>query len=113
MTGRSPAGEVAISQGDDQMNKALCVAVAPIIFLASCASVEKVAANGSGPATYYCTKTRLQAQGENLVCNWEASARDACRSSNLASLEKSAVASGPNEASRCETGDWLIAVTTR
>jgi hypothetical protein len=95
------------------MNRTLCLAVAPIVLLTSCAFVENVTPNGAGPTTYYCSKNRLATRGDTLLCNWAASAKAACRSSYIVSLEKSAVASGPRDASRCETGDWLIAVTTR
>jgi hypothetical protein len=63
--------------------------------------------------TYYCWKERLSTDGGNLVCNWEASVADACRSNGINSIAKSSVAHGPDNTRRCENGQWLVMLTTR
>jgi hypothetical protein len=86
--------------------------------LVACASAEKSSA-GNGATVqaksgdYYCWRDRLVTQADALVCNWEDNAADACRSSYNTSLPRSAVASGPAEARRCDNGQWLVKVTMR
>lgn len=92
--------------------------LAASILLAACATPEasvtgtsRAAAPGSG--THYCWKERLDTEGGNLVCNWEASATDACASNAVVSIAKSSVTRGPENARRCENGQWLVVVTTK
>jgi hypothetical protein len=92
--------------------------IASAVVLSACATAETPArgavANGSaGEATYYCWKNRLATSGDSLVCNWEKSFADACRSTYDMPMPASAVASGPSNAGRCENGQWLVKVTTR
>src|SRR5512132_885567 len=84
---------------EDSMKKTLALA-ASFLLLASCASVEtsvtgtpRSVAAASG--TYYCWKERLATEGDNLVCNWEASASAACRSTGVVSISKRNVSRGP------------------
>jgi hypothetical protein len=92
---------------------------ASFLLLASCATLETsvtaaprslAAASGS---TYYCWKDRLATEGDNLVCNWEASASDACLSTGVVSIANHNVARGPENTRRCENGQWLVVVTTK
>ena len=97
------------------MKKTLALTAA--LALAACAAVDKPAANGAtaqaSAAAYYCWKDRLSTEGDALMCNWEANASDACRSSGRTPLSKAAIASGPNDVKRCDNGQWLVKVTTR
>ena len=95
------------------------LALAAALVLAACATPNAslngaplAVAGGSG-GTYYCWKDRLDTEGGNLVCNWEASAADACRSTGVVSIAKSNVAKGPENTRRCENGQWLVVVTTK
>lgn len=97
------------------MKSMLGLAVIPFVLLAGCASVEK-AGNGAKAASagsYYCWKNKLAAEGDNLVCNWETSAADACRSTHSTSMSKGTVGAGPKDAGRCANGEWLVQVTTK
>jgi len=92
------------------------VAAATLLALAGCAGVRtsldtQPAASASG--TYYCWKDRLVEEGSNLVCNWERSASDACRSDAVVSLAKSGVSGTPQRSRRCDNGQWLVTVTAR
>jgi len=91
------------------------LAVAPLLVLTACAGspVMRTAEIAAGPGTQYCKKDRLATEGDALVCNWAASASDACENSNLGTLKKSAVASGPTNGGRCGNGQWLVSVTTK
>lgn len=100
------------------MKKTLALA-ASLLLAAACASpgasvdtTPRAVAGGSG-GTYYCWKGRLADEGGNLVCNWEASAADACRSTGVVSIARSNVAKGPDNTRRCENGEWLVVVTTK
>lgn len=96
------------------MKKMLGIAVSSLV-LAACASVEKPAQNGAqaSTGTYFCWKGRLNAQGDNLVCNWGRDKREACDATYATSMSKSAVASGPTEAGRCGNGQWLVMITVK
>ena len=93
------------------------VAAATLLALAGCAGVrssldtQTTAASASG--AYYCWKDRLVEEGSNLVCNWERSASDACRSDAVVSLAKSGVSGMPQRSRRCDNGQWLVTVTAR
>ena len=93
----------------------LTLAAAAAALAAGCAGnpPARTAAASADKGTLYCWKERLVAEGDSLACNWEASAGDACRSSGLTSIKRSAVASGPRDATLCNNGQWLVAVTTR
>ena len=86
---------------------ATCFALA-----AGCAATPPAptAANASaGKAAYYCWKDRLAAEGANLVCNWEASVAEACRSNGTATSTRSASVA-PKPAGMCNNGQWLVMV---
>ena len=92
--------------------------VASALLLAACAAPQaalndspRAVAGGGG--TYYCWKGRLDDTGANLVCNWESSAADACRSTGVVTIAKSNVSKGPDNTRRCENGEWLVMVTTK
>ena len=93
--------------------------LAATLVLAACASTDRpapstnVAQARAASGTYYCWKDKLDTRGDALVCNWETTVNDACRSYNSVPLMKSAIASGPSEARRCENGQWLVMVQTR
>lgn len=98
------------------MIRALCIAALPLLLLPGCASVDKpvtTAANGGGQGTYYCWKERLTTAGDNMVCNWQQTRFDACESQYDTPLAKSAVAGAPEQAGRCENGQWLVKVTKK
>lgn len=90
---------------------------AAAFLLAACASTggptpSPRAAAGTG-GTYYCWKDRLATEGDNLVCNWEGSVAAACTSTGIVSIARSDVARGPDNARRCENGQWLVMLTTK
>jgi hypothetical protein len=97
------------------MNKLLVVAVFLIVPLAGCATADRSGARAQTMAagTYFCWKGKLTSEGEALVCNWEGSTSDACKSSYTSSLAKGAIATGPKDAGRCANGQWLVEVTTK
>jgi hypothetical protein len=99
------------------MNKLLVVAAFLIVPLAGCAAADgsKPAARAASMAagTYFCWKDKLNPQGDALVCNWEGSVGDACKSGYSSSLARSAISTGPSDAGRCSNGQWLVQVTTK
>jgi hypothetical protein len=95
------------------MKTTLLFATIPLSLAVGCATVDDVKVASASGASYYCAKDRLTESGGKLSCNWSPTAKDACRNFTVAKLEKGSVASGPTDSGRCETGDWLIRVTTR
>jgi hypothetical protein len=98
------------------MNKLLVVAAFLIVPLAGCAtegakSTSRAQTVAAG--TYFCWKDKLNPEGDALVCNWEGSTADACKSSYSSSLAKGTIATGPKDAGRCANGQWLVQVTTK
>jgi len=101
------------------MKLTLFVTAASVLVLSACAGVQTsqgtttaaTAAGGSG--TMYCWKRSLEETGGTLLCNWEASTSDACKSIAQVPLAKGSVASGPRDAGRCTNGEWLVAVSTK
>jgi len=101
------------------MKTTLFVTAASVLILSACAGVQTsqgttssaTATGGSG--TMYCWKRSLEESGGTLLCNWEASMRDACKSIAQVPLAKGTVASGPRDAGRCDNGEWLVAVGTK
>ena len=99
------------------MKKLHLALVAPLAMLAACAGAP-VASTGStsgaaASGSQYCKKDRLATEGEALVCNWAASAAEACENTNIGTVRKGSVSSGPTNAGRCGNGQWLVTVTTR
>jgi hypothetical protein len=99
------------------MKKLLCIAVVPLV-LSACASTpgdgaSVAAARPAAGGTQFCWKEKLATEGDTLVCNWQASSADACKSTNSSALSRASVVSGPIDARRCENGQWLVQVTTR
>jgi hypothetical protein len=99
------------------MNKLLLAAAILILPAAGCATsnggtaaprAQAVSANSQ-----FCWKEKLDTQGDSLICNWQGSAYEACRSTNSSTLSRSALASGPTDAQRCANGQWLVQVTTK
>ncbi len=93
------------------MKTMLCLAAIPA--LAACASVETATTAAGDGAAQYCWKDSLIDDGRNLTCNWVANRSDACEATNRRALARSAVASGPEAAGRCNNGQWLLRVTTK
>ena len=101
------------------MKTTLFVTAASVLILSACAGVQTsqgttssaTATGGSG--TMYCWKRSLEESGGTLLCNWEASMRDACKSIAQVPLAKGSVASAPRDAGRCDNGEWLVAVGTK
>lgn len=101
------------------MKTTLFVTAASVLMLSACAGAQTSQGNASaatasgGSGTMYCWKRSLEESGGNLMCNWESSTRDACKSIAQTSIAKSGVASAPRDAGRCENGEWLVSVSTR
>lgn len=100
------------------MKQALIAAVLSSAFLAACAAPGGSASAGGGTAaaasgTQYCMKDKLQSSGDVMMCNWAASAREACETINLTAVKKSAIAGEPANAGRCGNGQWLVVVGAR
>ena len=100
------------------MKKTLALAIAPMFLAAACAtggpSTSVASSAAAAPAgAQYCKKDRLSTEGDALVCNWSTSMAEACASNYSSSLAKGAVRSGPQDASRCANGQWLVTVTTK
>jgi hypothetical protein len=97
------------------MKRIQFLALVPILMLSACISPGKVevAQVATSGASLYCGKARLTEQADGMMCNWESSAKAACRSSNLSTLAKGAISSPPKDAGRCDTGDWLVQVTAK
>ena len=98
------------------MNKALCIAAAGL--LAACAGPQAATESGGAsaarpPAAWYCAKDRLNPSGDSLECNWQPTAEEACRYMKSSVLSRASLASDPQPAGRCSTGDWLVKVTPR
>ena len=92
------------------------LAVAATLILSACAAVPGASptpARVANGATSYCWQGRLVTEGDNMVCNWSSSAREACDNMSLSTMKKSAVASGPERVTMCGNGQWVVAVTTR
>lgn len=83
--------------------------------VAACAAPQAttMSAAGSRPSAYYCAKERLIQSGDRLDCNWQPTIDDACRYSNSSVLQQGALASQPQPAGRCNTGEWLVKVSPR
>jgi hypothetical protein len=102
------------------MKTPLILAAATSVLLTACGTVQTSnsgaapRASASASGAMYCWKRNLADAGGNLICNWEASSRDACKSiGNVSPLSKGAVSGAPRDAGRCENGEYLVAVTTR
>ena len=104
------------------MKAMLLVTASAALILSACAGVQTSSGGGStnvaaapGGSAMYCWKRSLSESGDALLCNWEATSRDACKSvGTLANpLSKGSVAAGPAPAGRCENGEYLVQVTTK
>lgn len=100
------------------MKKLLVVAALLTVPIAGCATADgsrpAARAQATASGSYYCWKERLNTEGDQLLCNWESSAADACRSSAIVTpLAKGSVSTGPKDAGRCNNGQWLVQVTTK
>ena len=89
----------------------LALAIATVALAAGCASAPApvVATNSAGKAAYYCWKDRLATEGGKLVCNWESSVAEACRSNGTAAVARTA-SGAPQPAGMCNNGQWLVMV---
>ena len=91
----------------------LALAATCAAFAAGCGTTtptQSAAANGSaGKAAYYCWRDRLATEGASLVCNWEASKAEACRSNGTATATRPSGAA-PQPAGMCNNGQWLVMV---
>jgi hypothetical protein len=98
------------------MKKLLCITAVPLL-LAGCASpgngADAPSARAVASGTQFCWKEKLATQGDDLVCNWQASVSEACNSTHTSVLARASIVSGPGPAKRCENGQWLVQVTTR
>jgi len=101
------------------MKATLIVTATTALLLTACAGVQTSqtgapgATASSASGTMYCWKRSLEESDSTLLCNWEASSRDACRSTAQVRLAKSSVAGVPRDAGRCDNGEWLVAVNAK
>jgi hypothetical protein len=101
------------------MKKTLVLAaIAPLFLAAACASTAgggsaSMAASTPSSGAKYCKKDRLNTAGDGFECNWSSTVADACETSNVNTVKKSAVNVGPNNAGRCSNGAWLVSVQTK
>lgn len=96
--------------------KNLLMVAAALAALPACAATNGAShgQSSSGAPAMYCWETRLVVEGDTLSCNWAASPKEACRSTEFGAVRKAAVASGPENARRrCENGEWLVRVTMK
>ena len=95
------------------MIRQIALAVTCAAFAAGCATSSPpaaVAANSpTGKPAYYCWKERLATEGSSLVCNWEPSVAEACRSDGTAAAKRPATVA-PQSAGMCNNGQWLVMV---
>jgi hypothetical protein len=104
------------STPEEEMKKSLCIAA--VIALAACAGPQAATESGreASPArssAYYCARDRLNPQGDHLECNWQPTADDACRFMKSSVLQRASLASDPQPAGRCSTGEWLVKAAPR
>jgi hypothetical protein len=95
-----------------------CVLAAVAVALAAgCAvpqaSIGTTVAAAAQSSSYYCAKERLAADGGRLECNWQPTADEACKFADTRVLERGSLASDPQPAGRCNTGQWLVKVSVR
>ena len=99
------------------MKNAACILALAATIAAGCAvpqlSTQSQSASAVKSSTYYCAKERLAGDGARLECNWQPSAEEACKFSNSQVLERDTLASDPQPAGRCNTGQWLVKVPLR
>jgi hypothetical protein len=102
------------------MKAKLFLAAASTLILSACAATQTSTSGASGAtataasgSTMYCWKRSLEQTGDTLLCNWEASSRDACKSINQVRLARATVNGAPRDAGRCDNGEWLVAVNTK
>ena len=98
------------------MKKMLLLAAVPLAIASGCATTAPTGNGGAiaSAGTYYCWKDRLETAGDRIGCNWEVSPARACRSGELAYLDKRSLTAGPSEARRrCDNGQWLVQATTK
>ena len=98
------------------MNKTLCIAAAAAV--AACAGPQASIESRGAPAPrssayYYCLKDRLNPQAGGLECNWQPTGNEACTFRKSSTLERASLASDPEPAGRCNTGEWLVKVSPR
>ena len=97
------------------MRKLALVALA--LLAGACAATPNGNGNGSAArvaatGTQYCWQDKLNAAGGTMTCNWSASARDACDSTELTSIP-AARYSAPAKTRMCNNGQWLVEVSPR
>jgi len=99
------------------MKKLVCIAAVSMTLLSACATIETSVNGASGQAAssgaMYCWKDRLQTSDSELYCNWASSTAEACKETKGSGVAKSAIASGPADAKRCDNGQWLVQVTKK
>jgi hypothetical protein len=98
------------------MRESLLALATSAVFIGACVAVAPYGQGASAPqamnTTLYCWKDRLVDEPDKLVCNWAANRYDACNGHAVTYLEKRLVKSAPSQATRCENGQSLVAVTT-
>ncbi|MEQ1515673.1 MAG: hypothetical protein ABL931_04185 [Usitatibacteraceae bacterium] len=82
-------------------------------YAASESSSGSAQANPQTSSTLYCWKERLHVDGDELLCNWAESTREACEATKRTNISKSAVVSEPTTVKRCNNGQWLVQVTKK
>ena len=96
-------------------NVACILALAAATLAAGCASPQlstgTQSASAAKSSSYYCAKERLAGEGGRLECNWQPTADEACKFFNTRVLERDTLASDPQPAGRCNSGQWLVKVS--
>ncbi|HUQ28111.1 MAG TPA: hypothetical protein VM051_05935 [Usitatibacter sp.] len=101
------------------MKNFTCIATLAFAALAAACAAPQASVGSSAAAaparsaSYYCSRERLTADGERLECNWQPTADDACRFANTSVMQRGTLASDPQPAGRCNTGQWLVKVSPR
>ena len=100
------------------MKSVSCIAVLLAVAATGCAGPQASvgsdrASTASRSAAYYCSKEKLVAEGGMLRCNWEPTIDEACRVGKTSTIDRASLASEPQPAGRCSTGEWLVKATPR
>ena len=99
------------------MKRLLLTVASAFISVSACAAAETTAggapASGQATTTLYCWKERLHTDGDDLICNWAESTREACEATKRTNISKATITSEPTTVKRCNNGQWLVQVTKK
>ena len=95
------------------MKKLLFLIAASSFVLSTLTSAAIAADASSSTSAVYCWKSKLYSSGDNLVCNWAATATEACKGNPISELGKSTIATEPTDVRRRENGQQLVQATKK